>query len=320
MRMRNGKRLLAAGVAAMGLLGTGAAPVLAQGKTFAIVPKAVGVAFYADVETGCNKEAAKIGARCLFTGPPQLDDAAQVSILQDLVTQGVAGIAVAPNNAESIKHAIALAVRAHIPIITFDSDSAGSKRIAFVGTNNRDAGATAGAAFVKAMPHGGRYAIITGGLSAANLNERIEGFRSKLNGSFHEVSGSPFSCNDDSNQGVQILQDILTKNPDLDGVFISGGWPLFAPEAYQRAIGGRLADLKAGKFTVVSFDAVPAELQLLKNGDVSALVGQRPYAMGVDSIDQLNTLSKGGMVPKVTDTGVDLITASNVDQFMHPPQ
>ncbi len=288
----------------------------ADQKTFALVPKMLGNPFYADSETGCNAEAAKIGAKCEFTGPPTLDDAGQVSILRDLITKHVAGIAVAPNNPDSIKGVIALAISKGIPVVTFDSDSPDSKRVAFIGTNNEAAGATAGQEFAKALPNGGTYAVLTGGLSAANLNDRITGFKSKLGPNFHEVTGSPFACNDDSNRGVQVIQDILAKYPHLDGIFYSGGWPLFAPAAYARALKSRKDDIKDGKFVVVSFDTLVPELKLLKEGYVTTLVGQRPYAMGTGSIDTLNTLSTGGTVPPVTDTGTDIVNKDNVTSFL----
>lgn len=305
--------LAAAAVLAISVAGRAHA---ADKKIFALVPKALGVPFYADAEKGCKEEAAKIGAECLFTGPSQLDDAEQTRIVRDLITRGVAGIAVAPNNPDSIANVIVAAEAKKIPVVTFDSDAPGSKRVAFIGTNNEGAGETAGEAFAKAMPKGGSYAVLTGGLSAQNLNDRIAGFKSKLGPDFHEVSGSPFSCDDDSNKGVQVIQDILAKNPKLDGIFYSGGWPMFAPEAYTRALKKKAADIKAGKFVVVSFDTLPTQLKLLKQGTATTLVGQRPYAMGVDSIQQLDSLSKGGTVPKVTDTGVDVVTAANVDSFM----
>jgi hypothetical protein len=58
-----------------------------------------------------------------------------------------------------------------------------------------------------------------------------QGFRSGIGGGFTEVAGTPFPCDDDSNKAIQLIQDILTKNPTLDGIFYSGGWPMFAPEA-----------------------------------------------------------------------------------------
>lgn len=309
-------RMLLATVAATTLLlGLGAQAQAADKKVFALVPKALGVPFYADAEKGCKEEAAKIGAECLFTGPAQLDDAEQARIVRDLITKKVAGIAIAPNNAESISAVISAALAKNIPVVTFDSDAPKSKRIAFIGTNNEAGGMSAGEAFARALPNGGNYAVLTGGLSAQNLNDRIKGFKSKLNDKFKEVSGSPYSCNDDSSTGVQLIQDMLAKNRNLDGIYFSGGWPMFAPAAYTRALKNKAADLKAGKFVIVSFDTLPTQIKLLKEGYATTLVGQRPLAMGTGSIDQLNTLSKGGKVPPVTDTGVDVVDASNVAAF-----
>lgn len=306
------KRILLAAVALSALGLTGAR---AEEKVFALVPKALGVPFYADAEKGCMEEAKKIGATCLFTGPAQLDDAEQTRIVRDLITKKVAGISIAPSNADSISGVIAAAIEKGIPVVTFDSDAPKSKRVAFIGTNNEAGGEAAGEAFAKAMPNGGKYAVLTGGLSAANLNDRIKGFKSKLNDKFTEISGSPFSCNDDSSAAVQIIQDVLAKNPDLDGIFFSGGWPMFAPQAYARALKNKAEDLKSGKFTIVSFDTLPTQLKLLKEGYATTLVGQRPLAMGTGSIDQLDKLSKGETIPPVTDTGVDIVDKSNVDTF-----
>jgi len=308
--------LSTAAAATLALAGMAATPAHAAEKVFAMVPKALGVPFYADAEKGCKQEAAKIGATCLFTGPAQLDDAEQVRIVRDLITRGVAGIAVAPNNPDSISNVITAALAKKIPVVTFDSDAPTSKRIAFIGTDNKGAGASAGEAFAKAMPKGGTYAVLTGGLSAQNLNDRIDGFKSKLGANYKEVSGSPFSCDDDSNRAVQVIQDILAKNPKINGIFYSGGWPMFAPEAYTRALRKRAAEIKSGKFVIVSFDTLPNQLKLLQEGYATTLVGQRPLAMGIDSIDQLNTLSGGGTVPKVTDTGTDVVTKANVAAFM----
>ena len=303
--------LAAAAVAALGAGQAGAA----EKKVYALVPKALGVPFYADAEKGCKEEAAKTGAECLFTGPAQLDDAEQTRIVRDLITKKVAGISIAPNNPDSISNVISAALAKNIPVITFDSDAPKSKRVAFIGTNNEAGGASAGEAFAKALPNGGTYAVLTGGLSAQNLNDRIKGFKSKLGDKFKEVSGSPFACNDDSSTGVQIIQDILAKNPNIDGIYFSGGWPMFAPEAYMRALKNKAADIKSGKFVIVSFDTLPAQIKLLKDGYATTLVGQRPLAMGTGSIDQLEKLSKGEKVPPVTDTGVDIVDASNVAKF-----
>jgi ribose transport system substrate-binding protein len=311
-------RLAACGLAGIGLalcvsVQTGLA---ADKKVFAMVPKLVGVPFYADVEEGCKAEAAKLGDECLFTGPNQADEAEQVRVIRDLITKGVNGIAIAPNNPSSVASVITAAQGKGIPVITFDSDAPNSKRTAFVGTNNEEGGQEGGKAFAAALPNGGTYAVITGGLAADNLNARIKGFKSQLGPNFKEVSGSPYPCDDDSNKAIQIVRDVLTKNPNLSGFFFSGGWPMFAPEAYARAVHSRAEDIKSGKFVVVAFDVQPPQIRLLKENMATALVGQRPKTMGAQSIDVLNKLSDKDKVPPVVDTGVDLVTPKNVDQFV----
>lgn len=284
-------------------------------KVFAMVPKLVGVPFYSDVESGCKTEAEKIGVECLFTGGTQVDEAEQVRVIRDLITKNVAGLAIAPNNPSSVASAIEAAQAKGIAVITFDSDAPNSKRTSFVGTNNVQGGEEGGKAFAKALPNGGKYAIITGGLAADNLNERIKGFKSQLGDNFKEVSGSPYPCEDDANRGVQLVQDVLAKNPDLVGFFFSGGWPMFAPQAYARAVKSKLSEMKAGKFAVVAFDVQDSQLQLLKQGYATALVGQRPMAMGAKSMDVLNQLAAKESVPPVVDTGVDLVNADNVSGY-----
>ena len=294
----------------------GASHAADREKVFALVPKLVGVPFYSDVESGCKAEAAKLHVQCLFTGPTQVDEAAQVQIMRDLITKGVDGIAVAPNNPSSVARVIIAAQKKGIPVVTFDSDAPKSKRTSFIGTNNEEGGADGGEAFAKALPDGGTYAVITGGLAADNLNDRIKGFQSKLGPKFTEVSGSPYPCDDDSNRAIQLLQDILTKNPKLSGVFFSGGWPMFAPDAYMRAVKSRADDIKSGKFVVVAFDVQDSQLRLLKQGMATALVGQRPRKMGAGAIDALNELSGKKEIPKIVDTGVDLVTKDNVASYV----
>jgi len=301
---------------AIGLSFVSGAQAADKAKVFAMVPKLIGHPFYAEVEKGCQEQAKKIGVECLFTGSPQADEADQARVIRDLITKKVDGLAIAPNNAASIIPVIAAAKAKGIPVITFDSDAPKSERSLFVGTNNIQGGVEAGKVFVKAAPDGGKYAVVTGGLAAANLNERIKGFKSALNDRYTEIAGSPYACDDDSNKAIQIIQDLLVKNPDLKGIFISGGWPMYAYEAFSRALQSRHDDIKAGKLAIVSYDTTTSQLKLLKDGYATALVGQRPFAMGTRSMEILKKLSEKASVPDGVDTGVDLVTAANADQFL----
>jgi ribose transport system substrate-binding protein len=75
------------------------------------------------------------------------------------------------------------------------------------------------------------------------------------------------------------------------------------------------ADIASNKFVVVSFDTLPQQLEVLKDGYLTALIGRRLFKMGVQSIDALRAANEGKTVENV-DTGVDLVTADNVDEFI----
>jgi ribose transport system substrate-binding protein len=299
-------------------------PVQGAGSlVFAVVPKAINNPFYNEVRRGCEDEAKKLGVACDFTGPTVTEIQPQIQVLESLIQRHVDGMAVAPVDGKAAVSVIDQAMGAGIATVTFDSDAApGSKRLAFIGTDNYAGGVALGRQFARALPGGGKYAIITGGLGAENLNERIKGVHDGLRqagvaAKFTEISGSPFPCNDDVNRAVQLIEQSLTAHPDLSGIVPVGGWPLFAPEAYKQALRPKASAMAAGKFAVVSFDTLQQELQLLKAGYVSALVGQRPYEMGVDSIQALyNYVTKKTRPRDPWHTGLDVVTAANVGQFL----
>ncbi len=305
-----------------GLLGTAPASG-AKRMTFAVVPKAINNPFFNFVRDGCQAEASKLGVTCEYTGPTVTEIQPQIQVLESLIQRHVDGLAISAVDGKAVVPVIKRAIAAGIPVVMFDSDAApGSGRLAFIGTNNYRGGLALGKAFARALPGGGKYAIITGGLGAENLNERIKGVHDGLKQAgvaekFTEVSGSPFPCNDDINRAVQLIEQALTAHPDLSGIVAVGGWPLFAPEAYKQALRPKAAAMRAGKFAVVSFDTLKPELELLKAGYVSTLVGQRPYQMGVDSILALYNYVTKKIKPKdPTDTGLDIVTQANVGRFL----
>src|SRR5262245_34723821 len=114
----------AAVIAGLGL-GLIQGQALAQEKTLAIVVKGLDNPFFEQINLGCqkwNKENASSGYKCFYTGPASsADEAGEVQIVDDLLTKGVAAIAISPSNAPAM--ATLLKRRAPtIPVMTIDAD------------------------------------------------------------------------------------------------------------------------------------------------------------------------------------------------------
>lgn len=308
------RKLLLAGIAVAMM----ATPAFAADYRFVIVPKAMNNPFFDFARDGCLKRAKELGnIECIYKGPVEHEPATQAQIIQDFVTQKVDGLAISVADVAAMTKSIEAATAAGIPVITFDADAPSSKRIAYIGTNNKEFGVALGKQLLKMRPDGGKYAMVSGGPGAKNLAERVDGVREALKGSkWIEVAGSPTFCNDDPALAVQQMTDMRTATPDLAAIVPIGGWPMFAPEGFKAFASRYKKDIDSGKFTLVVADTLKMQLELLRDGYANALVGQRPFEMGEKAMDTLLAIKKGGKVPEIVYTGLDLVTKDNVAQML----
>ena len=306
--------LLALAAAMAALL---AGPAHAEKLRFAIVPKAMNNPYFDLSRDGCMEEAKKIGVECIYHGPTEQDPAAQVQIIQDLITQGVQGLAISAADADSVVGVIKQARDAGIAVITFDADSPNSARQAYVGTDNKAMGAELARQLIKVHSQAGLYVTQSGGPAAANLNERLAGLNETLQKAGWKIApGSPTFCNDDSALANQQLMDQMQANPNASAVVPVGGWALFAPEAYKGFVNANRKRYDSGQLALVMPDDLPIEVQLLQQGYAQVLVGQKPAEMGAKAMDILMALHEGKQVPKITYVGLDVVTKANAAQFL----
>ncbi|WP_375158391.1 sugar-binding protein [Bradyrhizobium sp. RDT46] len=308
------RKFLLAGIAVAMM----ATPAFAANYRFVIVPKAMNNPFFDFARDGCLKRAKELGnIECIYKGPVEHEPATQAQIIQDFVTQKVDGLAISVADVAAMTKSIEAATAAGIPVITFDADAPGSKRLAYIGTNNKEFGVALGKQLLKMRPDGGKYAMVSGGPGAKNLAERVDGVREALKGSkWAEVAGSPTFCNDDPALAVQQMTDMRTATPDLAAIVPIGGWPMFAPEGFKAFASRNKKDIDSGKFTLVVADTLKMQLELLRDGYANALVGQRPFEMGEKAMDTLLAIKKGEKVPEIVYTGLDLVTKDNVAQML----
>ncbi|HEX3348225.1 MAG TPA: sugar-binding protein [Acetobacteraceae bacterium] len=310
-------RLLLLAATAFGLA-IGAASAADKKLQFAVVPKAMNNPYFDLSRDGCMARAKELGnVECIYRGPIEHEPASQVQIIQDLITQGVDGLAISVSDAEAAVGVIKQARDAGIAVITFDADSPSSARQAYVGTDNKAMGAELGKQLIKVHPTPGIYITQSGGPAAQNLNERLEGLNSTLQAAGWKIApGSPSYCNDDSALANQQLADMYAANPNASAIVPVGGWALFAPEAYKSFVNGHKQAYDSGKLALVMPDTLKVEVELLRDGYAQVLVGQRPAEMGAKAMDMLLALKKGEKVPVINYVGLDVVTKDNTAQFL----
>jgi len=154
----------------------------------------------------------------------------------------------------------------------------------------------------------GKVAIITS-VGAVNLQRRLEGVRTVLAQhpamkivEVYDIKEDPVRC-------AEIIATGGRRYPDL-GTWISvGGWPVFTRNALESV------DPARTKF--ISFDTIPPAPDLLREGKVQVLLGQKYFGWGAEPVRILAEI-KAGRPPAspIIDSGVDVVTAANVDEYV----
>ena len=141
----NKTMLMLAGAGVVAMLSAGTA-VAQDKKILADVVKGLDNPFFTVMGQGCadwNAAHADSEYECLYTGPAlSSDEAGEVQIVQDLITRGVAGIAISPSNAPAMANMLKAAAPS-MPIMTIDADllpEDAALRKTYFGTNNYDMG------------------------------------------------------------------------------------------------------------------------------------------------------------------------------------
>ena len=328
------KTLIAACAAALTLTGA-AALADSHGMRLALVPKAMNNPFFDLARDGCYKAQAELdGVECVYIGPGEHTELEQLQIVQDLISQGVDGIAVAPSNAPAMAKVLKAAVDAGIPVMTWDADVLEEDkgvRATYVGTKNYDIGVNLAKIAQGLQPDGGSVCLQTGGAAAANHNERLQGIRDTLGGmsgttppgdrltgqnGWTEIDACPLITDDDGNKAVQGLTDILAAQPDLTAFISTGAFTQWYDNAYRQAVAPYKEKMDSGALSIVVADTLPMQMAQLKEGLSNGQVGQRPFEMGYQAMFILKDLVEGKQVDDPIYTGLDVCTMDNADSCL----
>jgi ribose transport system substrate-binding protein len=308
-----------------------AAPADAQQKkVLAIVVKGLDNPFFEQINLGCQKwqkENPNSEYTCLYTGPASsADEAGQVQVVDDLLTKGVAAIAISPSNAPAMGNLLKRR-NPTIPVMTIDADlSAGdrSMRKTYLGTDNYLMGVKMAEYSKKLKPSGGTVCLQLGNVAADNINARAAGFRDTIAGSkgvskltgqggWTEIAGCPVFTNDQADLANKQMADTFLTNPKLDAFILVGGWAQFGPQAYAQVTDQVMDKLKSKQLIIVAGDTLPPQMAALKAGRSHVQIGQRPFEMGYRAPTVMIDLIGGKKVDDPVFTGLDECTPENAD-------
>ncbi len=283
--------------------------------------------FWVIAEAGCKAAEKDLGVECVVKMPDGTAD--QKRMLEELISEGVDGVAVSPidpANQTGILNQVAEATN----LITQDSDAPQSNRLAYIGMNNYDAGRMCGQLVKEAMPEGGEVILFVGRLGQLNADQRRQGVIDELLDRPHDpqrsfdpadrvLKGDKYTILDTRTDNFDFAlaksraEDAIAKYPDV-GCMV--GLFAYNPPNILEAI--RAAN-KTGDIQVVGFDEDDRTLQAIKDGECYGTIVQNPYQYGYKSVELLTKLATGDAAAIPEGGFIDIparpIRRDNVDVF-----
>lgn len=223
-----------------------------------------------------------------------VDEMEQMAAIDSLVEEGIHGLAIMPVNSNTVCKKINwLTEEKDIPVVTFNSDIVGTRRLCFVGMDNHRSGCTA-AGLMHMMTRGtGKILIITGFLSNQVNSHRVDGFIEELKESGSGLTIAAIQGSFDETEEVEkIIGDTLQSIPDITGILVVSSGQEGIVRAFENL------NIKEQRPYVIIYDQTPANEQMLTDGIVDFLIEQDGYVQGYRPAYILANYLKKGQMPE----------------------
>jgi ribose transport system substrate-binding protein len=207
--------------------------------------------------------------------------------------------------AENIDNAISK----NITVGLVDTDGPNTKRIFYVGNNNRYLGEESCRFVAEYVGEDAKVALIVMGLTAPTIIDRYDGFLDYAKAHYPKMKIITTQESTDRVTAAQKTEQILIAYPEVNAIFcLDGSNPMGAAQTL-------LEKNLAGKVFLFGLADDVDTLNRIKDGSITGSISCQPYFMGYQAVRYLTDVMNGKEVPTITIPTALRLTKKNVDKF-----
>ncbi len=271
---------------------------------------------------GFQAAAADLGVQVELAGPNSLDIAENVAAVEQAAALGATGICVSPLEPVSFIDVINSTIAGGTPVLCFDSDSAESNRLMYIGTSNYEAGQAGAEELARQMGGKGKVVIMTM-VGQLNHMQRTQGAIDYLTENCPDIEVvNTLAAGSSSAEAAATFAAAMQAYPDISGVFSTVATGTLGVSQTKKELG-------YDNVINIGFDTDPSVLALLEDGSCTGTIAQNYYIMGYTMLVEMycycNNLinpyegwKENGIpaLPSNIDTGITVVTADNLSLFL----
>ena len=240
--------------------------------------------------------------------PPVEDGQVQAQRIAQAVNEGTDVILLSSSDASKVTGAINDAVDRGVPVFAFDSDAPNSKRFAFYGVDDIETGQNSNGKSCRTCQRQSQRGNYGGQPECTESAKTRPG--AKMEAAKYpdiKIVGTFYHAETPQDAAAEVLR-VMNAYPEINAFAMIGGWPLFTTTL--------LTDLDPNKVTVVSVDALPAQLPYVEKGIVPILLAQSTYLWGSISVELIiDKIYLHKEIPVMNKMELVKVTKENLSQW-----
>jgi ribose transport system substrate-binding protein len=255
---------------------------------------------------GARQEAKKLGVKLTFQAPVDYSAPEQIVVLRNVIATKPKVIVIEPNDSVALQAPLDAAVKKGIKVVILDTVTKDmSKFSGAIVTSDIQGGETAAKAMINLTGGKGSVAAFGQSTGFSTTDHRLQGFALGLKGSGLTYLGPQYTQGSVTTAQT-ITSGLISRNPDLAGLFDTGGTAYLGIGAALQQSG------KNGVIKVIAFDADRTRVSALQKGQIQGIISQKIVTEGQLGVRYAVMALKGQKPPKLTSLPTAFITAANL--------
>jgi simple sugar transport system substrate-binding protein len=268
--------------------------------------------FWVPLRYGAEDACALLGTTFQWTGSEKSIPAEMVNAFSAAVSGKADGIAVALIDPTAFNEPVEQALAAGIPVVSYNADTKGNKRLCYIGQDLFLSGKALGQRIVQAVGEG----EVAGFISTPgqlNIQPRMDGAREAIKESSKNIKLDEIATGPTVNEELSRIQAYYSGHPDIKGLYAVDAGSTEGVGKTMTANKLREKGIHAG-----GFDLLPTTLDAISHGDLDFTIDQQPYLQGFYTVMVLFVYKMSGGLSGLSDinTGLKFVTKTSVDPYL----
>jgi simple sugar transport system substrate-binding protein len=267
--------------------------------------------FFVPTKYGAEDACKLLGCSYQWTGSENSNVNEMVNATNSAITGGADGLALALVDEKAFNPATQSALKANIPVVSYNADSSSNKRLAYIGQDLFVSGQEMGKRIIDLVPSGD-VALFIATPGSANIQPRIDGALDVLKKSGKSITPHTVATGAAVPAELSTIDAYVSGHPNTKGLFaVDAGSTQSVAQTIQKH-NLRSKGVKGG-----GYDLTPVTQKLLAGGFIDFTIDQQPYLQGFLPVLQLYMYKQSSSLTGVADvnTGLKFLDKTTVGPY-----